>query len=312
MSKKIVITGAAGLVGQNLVPMLVNQGYQITAIDRNPNIRLLQSLNPDIECFHADVSRPGDWQKAFKNASIVIQMHAQIAADASDKFVQSNVEGVRNIIELCKKHKIKNLIHISSSVVISVAKDDYTKTKRAGEQLVRVSRIPHTILRPPLMYGSFDSKHLGWITRFMEKMPVVPVPGSGKFIRQPLFVNDLCKVIVALAKRKPQNRIYNIIGKEKIPYIDLLRIIAKTRGWTRFFLPLPLPIFALMLRTYSFVTRKTVFTPDQLKALTAGDMFLVMPWDKEFGVKYTPFREAIWQTWHGPNAKYAKQMISPH
>jgi len=309
---RIIVTGAAGLVGQNLVPMLVREGHRVVAIDRNRNIGLLRRLNPSVECIQADVSQPGEWQDAFKGASMVIQMHAQIAADASSKFVQSNVEGVKNIIALCKKHKIRNLIHISSSVVVSVAEDDYTRTKRAGEQLVKASRIPHTILRPPLMYGCFDSKHLGWITRFMEKMPVVPVPGDGKYIRQPLYVNDLCRVIVALTRRKPGNKTYDVIGKERIPYIDLLRIIAKTRGWTRLFLPLPLPLFGLMLRTYSLVTRKTVFTPDQMKALTAGDMFQVDPWDKEFNVKYTPFREAIWETWHGPNAKYAKEMASPH
>jgi nucleoside-diphosphate-sugar epimerase len=146
----------------------------------------------------------------------------------------------------------------------------------------------------------------------MEKMPVVPVPGSGKYVRQPLYVNDLCKVIVELTKRKAENRVWNIIGHEKIPYIDLLRIIAKTRGWKRLFLPLPLWLFALMLRVYGFITGKTVFTPDQMKALIAGDEFPIDLWSEKFGVKYTPFRQAIWQTWHSPCSKYAKEMVSPH
>lgn len=310
---KILVTGAAGLVGQNLTPMLVAEGHDVTAIDRNThNLSLLKKLNPKVKCINADVTKPGPWVKEFKNTSIVIQLHAQIAAQNPEPFVKSNVEGVKHVVGLCEKNKIKNLIHLSSSVVISVADDDYTKTKRAGEEIVHNSKVPHTILRPPLMYGCFDAKHLGWITRFMEKMPIIPVPGNGKYVRQPLYVKDLCKVIIELTKRKPENKIYNIIGKEKIPYVDLLRTICKTRGWKRLFLPLPLPLFSLMLRIYSLVTRKTVFTPDQLKALVAGDEFPVVPWWEEFNTPYTPFAQAIRETWHSPCAKYAKLMQSPH
>lgn len=309
---KVVVTGAAGLVGQNLVPMLLAEGYRVTAIDRNPNINLLKRLNPKANCIQADVSYPGKWENEFRDADCVIELHAQIAAQTAAPFERSNIEGVNNVLELCKKYKIKNLIHISSSVVISVAKDEYTRTKRIGEELVHKSKVPHTILRPPLMFGCFDAKHLGWITRFMEKTPIVPVPGSGKYIRQPLYVNDLCKVIIKLTKRKPQNKIYNIIGLEKIYYIDLLKIIAKTRGWKRLFVPLPLWLFGFLLRVYSLVFRKTVFTPDQMKALVAGDEFPVENWCEEFGVRYTPFKEAIWKTWHSPCSKYAKEMISPH
>lgn len=310
--KRVVVTGAAGLVGQNLIPMLVAQGYHVTAIDRNKNIELLRRLNPKVRCIRADVSMPGDWEKAFEGADVVVQLHAQIAAQTKRKFVLSNVEGVKHVLRLCADNKVKHLIHLSSSVVISAAQDEYTRTKRIGEELVHTSSVPHTILRPPLLYGCFDAKHLGWITRFMEKCPIIPVPGSGQYIRQPLYVNDLCKVIVELTTRTPQNKIWNIIGHEKIAYIDLLRIIAKTKGLKRWFIPLPLWLFALMLHAYAFVTRTTTFTPDQMKALVAGDEFPVDPWSKEFGVRYTPFREAIWKTWHSPCSKYAKEMISPH
>ncbi len=309
---KIIVTGAAGLVGQNLIPMLVKEGHEITAIDRNRNIELLKRLNPGINCTRIDVSYPGKWQEEFRDADCVIQLHAQIAAQTAKPFERSNIEGVRNVLDACKKHKVKNLIHLSSSVVISVAKDEYTRTKRIGEELVRKSRVPCTILRPPLMYGCFDAKHLGWITRLMEKTPIIPLPGSGKYIRQPLFVNDMCKVIVELTKRKPENKAWNIIGKERICYVDLLRIIAKARGWKRMFVPLPLPLFAFMLKVYSFIFRKTAFTPDQMKALVAGDEFPVENWCGEFGVRYTPFEEGIWKTWHSPCSKYAKEMVSPH
>jgi nucleoside-diphosphate-sugar epimerase len=309
----IIVTGAAGLVGQNLVPMLIKNRHKVVAIDRNEhNLALLQRLNPAIKAARADIAAPGDWAEAFAQADIVIQLQAQIASPQNAPFVRSNIAAVDRVLDLCKKHGVKHLIHLSSSVVISVGKDEYARTKREGEQLVAASSVPHSILRPPLMYGCFDAKHLGWLARFMDKTPIFPVPGRGTYFRQPLFVPDLCNVILKLIARGPDNRIHNIIGHEKIPFITILKMIAKEKGLKRLFVPIPLPIFSLLLRVYAFILRKPAFTADQLRALVAGDDFPVENWSKEFGVRYTPFKEGLHKTWHSDCTKYAKEMVSPH
>jgi nucleoside-diphosphate-sugar epimerase len=312
-TKKIIVTGAAGLVGQNLIPLLVENNYEVIAIDRNKkNLQLLQRLNPTIKYLETDVSNRGEWEKEFENSYCVIELHAQIASQQKEEFSKSNVTGVSNVIEVCKKNKIMNLIHISSSVVISVADDEYTKTKRLGEEIVKKSGIPYMILRPTLMYGLFDSKHLGWITRFMEKIPIIPMPGSGKYIRQPLFVEDLCKIILTLIERKLKNQTWNIIGREKIYYIDVLKMIAKAKGLRRIFIPIPLFIFGFLLKLYGFIMRKPMFTKEQMKALVAGDIFEVQNWWDEFDVEYTSLEKGIWKTWHSEESKYAEEMGSPH
>jgi uncharacterized protein YbjT (DUF2867 family) len=312
-NKNIVVTGAAGLVGQNLIPLLINNGYRVTAIDRNnTNLLLLQQLNPGVSCKLADVSAPGDWETALEQADIVIQLHAQITAVNSQSFFRSNVYGVRNVVVLCAKHKIKHLIHLSSSVALTGSGDEYAETKRAGEEIVHSSKVPHTILRPPLMYGCFDAKHLGWIKQFMDKSFFIPIASTGRYIRQPLYVIDLCKVIIELTKRVPQNKIWNITGHEKIKYIEILRTIAKTCGLKRAFIPLPLWLFGLMLRMHFLITRKITFTPDQMKALVAGDKFPIDPWTEEFGVQYTEFEEGIWKNLHGENSRCSQKMDSPH
>ncbi len=73
-----------------------------------------------------------------------------------------------------------------------MAVDDYTETKKAQEALVSASGIKQVILRPTLMFGWFDRKHVGWLARFMQKVPVFPIPGNGKFLRQPLYAGDFC------------------------------------------------------------------------------------------------------------------------
>jgi len=309
MKKKIIITGSAGLVGMNLLTILDPNKYKIIAIDQNKhNILLSKKLFPKIHFIVADVSKSGKWEKLFKNANCVIQLQAQIAHIKKTPYIKNNILSVKKILKICKKYKIKNLIHMSSSVVISIAKDDYTNTKRKGEKLVSHGEIPHTILRPPLMYGCFDIKHLGFLTHVLEKYPFFPMPGSGKYTRQPLFVIDICKIILKLIEAKPKNKIYNIIGKEKIYFIDLIKIIAKIKKIHKLFIKIPTKLFLFLLKIHSTITRKKIFISAQLASLQNDDVFPVTSWDKKFKISYTPFKEGIKKTIHSPYYKYRKQM----
>ena len=56
-----------------------------------------------------------------------------------------------------------------------MAVDDYTETKKAQEALTAASGIKQVVLRPTLMFGWFDRKHVGWLARFMQKTPVFPI-----------------------------------------------------------------------------------------------------------------------------------------
>ena len=290
--QKVIVTGAGGLVGQNLMFELEN--YDVTAISKSAeSLAVLKSHHPNVSVIAADLAESGDWEKSFKGADVLITLHAQIAAKNKEPFVRNNIIATQKVLAAAKKYKIPYIVHISSSVVISVAKDDYTDTKREQEELVKNSGIPYTVLRPPLMFGWFDDKHLGWISRFMKTWKVFPVPGDGKFLRQPLFVSDFCKVIAACVKMKPKNKAYDIIGAENVTYIDIIRKIKAVLGLHTWIICIPMPIFAVLMKIYSLISPSFIFTNDQLKALTAGDKFPVWDWQKFFKVKQTPFDKAL-------------------
>jgi len=295
--KKIIITGAGGLLGLNLLTLIDSSKYKIIAIDKKiKNLYLAKLINPNIETKVIDLAKKSNLKEIFEGAECVIQLQAQISAHNSKPYIKNNIESVKNVINTCEENKIPNLIHLSSSVVISISKDDYTKTKTKGEEIVKSSKCPHTILRPPLMYGCFDIKHLDHIIKTFDKSLFIPLPGNGKYIRQPLYVRDMAKIILGLIERKPKNKIYNIIGKENIYFIDLLKIIRKTKNKKTFFIKIPKPLFILMLNIYSFIFKKKTLNSNQLKSLSAGDIFPVDDWEDEFNIKYTNFHQGIKET----------------
>jgi len=293
--KKIIVTGAAGHVGLNLLTLLDTSKYEIIAIDKSSNnLQIVKNINPKISILHADLSvRDKKWEKLFEKAYCVIQLQCQLSGKTQEPYIRNNITSVKNVIDVCEKYKIKNLIHFSSISVISVAKGYYNKTKKAGEKLVKKSKLSYTILRPTLMYGCFDAKHLGFMTKLLEKSPVFPIPGNGKYIRQPLYIKDVVKIIVNLTEKKPERKVYNIVGREKIYFIDIIKIIARARKKNSIIIRIPIPIFVFLLKLYSIITNKSPFIRPQLTALTAGDVFEVTNWEKQFRVKYTPFRQGI-------------------
>lgn len=303
LNAKIVIPGAAGLVGQNLIIELKNKGYKnLVALDKHPeNIKVLKSMHSDIKILECDLSQTGEWQKEFEGAEVVLMLQAQIGAPTYAPFQKNNVDSTEIILKTIKEFKIPYLVHISSSVVESVADDFYTNSKKEQEKMVVESDIPFCALRPTLMFGWFDRKHLGWLSRFMEKVPVFPIPGHGKYMRQPLYEKDFCRIIISAMEKRPENEIYNITGREKVDYIDIIRTIKRVKKLNTIILKIPYRLFYMLMQFYALFSKNPPFTTQQLEALMADDVFELIPWWDIFDVTPTPFEEAMKETFTDPN-----------
>lgn len=293
---KIALTGAAGLVGQNLIPRLKARGYtNIVALDKHKaNVATLRRLHPDIVVIETDLAHDDGWQQAIADADVVVFSHAQIGGLDEAAFTANNVTATARALDAVRVRQ-PYLIHLSSSVVESAADDWYVQSKDAQEKLVVESGLPVVVLRPTLMFGWFDRKHLGWLARFMQKAPVFPIPGSGRYLRQPLYAGDFCDVIMACIERRPSGT-YNISGQEKIDYIDLIRAVKEATGARAPIVRIPYSVFWALLWLYALFDRDPPFTTKQLQALVTPDVFEVIDWPGIFGVQATPLKAALAET----------------
>lgn len=309
-TEKIMLPGGAGLVGQNLVVELLNSGYtNIVVIDKHrKNLDVLRKLHPSVKAVEGDLAdKDGAWTKDFEDASVVVMLQAQIGAPTSEPFVRNNIDSTRVILGLIKKYNIDYTVHISSSVVESVADDDYTNTKKEQEKIVIESGIPVIVLRPTLMFGWFDRKHLGWLSRFMKKVPVFPIPGDGKYMRQPLYAYDFAKIIASCIKQKKIGGVYNITGLERIDYIDIIKVIKTVTDSRATIIKIPFWLFSGLLKIWALFDKNPPFTDDQLRALVAHDEFEVIDWPSIFAVEPTKFKDAMNETFK--NNIYSKIII---
>jgi nucleoside-diphosphate-sugar epimerase len=298
----IFLPGGAGLVGQNLIPRLKAMGYtQIVVLDKHSkNLEVLRKLHPDIKIMEVDLSTPGAWQDEFSRANVVVMLQAQIGGLDYAEFERNNVHSTEHILAAIKPHSNTRLIHISSSVVTSIVDDFYNRSKIVQERIVLASGITCPILRPTLMFGWFDRKHLGWLSRFMKKVPVFPIPGNGRYMRQPLYVGDFCNIVISCIEKHGPSGVFNISGQEKIDYVDMITLIKKATGSQTHIVHIPYRLFYLLIWLWSGFDKNPPFTTQQLEALVAKDEFEVINWPTIFDVKATPFEAALSETFGHP------------
>ncbi len=301
MARKIVVTGAAGLVGQNLLPRLKARDIgEVVAIDKhNTNVEILRRHHPGVRVVHEDLAESNGWQKELEGCTHLVVLHAQIGGLYPEQFVRNNVIATERLMEAATRYKVPYVVSVSSSVVNSKAVDNYTETKKAQEALIGQSGIKQVVLRPTLMFGWFDRKHVGWLARFMERVPVFPIPGNGRYLRQPLYAGDFSDIIVS-ALETEKTGAYNITGQERVDYIDLIRMVkAAVRARARI-QKVPYWLFWLLLRGNALVNKNPAFTTSQLKALVTPDIFEVIDWPGIFSVRATPLKEALEATFQDP------------
>ncbi len=301
-NQKIILPGGAGLVGQNLVARLKAKGYtNIVVLDKHAaNVEVLRRMHPDVLTECVDLSEPGSWQSHFAQAGAVVMLQAQIGGIDYAEFERNNLTSTRLILDAIRAGRVDQLVHISSSVVESVADDFYTETKKIQERMVLDSGIACPVLRPTLMFGWFDRKHLGWLSRFMQKVPVFPIPGHGRYLRQPLYAGDFCNIIISCIENRITDGVFNISGHEKVDYIDIIREIKRATRASAAIVKIPYGLFHGLLWLWALFDRNPPFTTQQLAALVAKDEFEVIDWPGKFGVRCTPFAEAMEETFRHP------------
>ncbi|CEA12621.1 NAD-dependent epimerase/dehydratase family protein [Methanobacterium formicicum] len=292
---KIIIAGGAGFVGRNLVRVMLQNGFkenEIVVIDFNQeNLEYFREYN--IKTLFADLSKKGEWEKEFENSDYLINLAAQISSPEYEPFHRNNVLNTQNLINAAKENGTKRIIHFSSAAVLSVRKDDYANTKSEGENLVKDSGLEYCIIRPSLMYGPTDDKNIGYLIKFAKKFPFFPIPGNGKWPRQPIYIDDMCLLIISLVKDFPKNQIYGINGREVIYFKDMIKIVLNEVDGFHFRLFLPVSVFKFAMMFYQKLIGNEEFTTDQVDSLTAEEVFPDYAWWDEFNITPTSFQEGV-------------------
>ena len=199
----VIVSGAKGFVGKNLRKFLSKN--EITSIPLSRN-NFKENQFP-----------------ALKNASHFIHL-AGIGSESidQDSFVKVNIELTKTVITLCKKNNIQNIIYFSGLGVSKNSRSSYFISKFKAEQLIKNSGLRYTIFRPSYILGDDDYLTKNISKQIQQKQ--ILVPGSGKFLLQPISIDDVCRCInTALHSSKFSNKTIDLVGPNKITFRNLIK-----------------------------------------------------------------------------------------
>ena len=292
--RKILFAGGAGMVGHSLLKVMDHYKFQITVVDKDAILmKKLRSQFPNIKLITLDLSDSEAVKKIDMSFDCVVIMQAQIKGLKYMEFHQNSGLSTQNLINCMNTQNCKPyLIHISSSVINSKADDFYTRSKRQQEQLITGWVGKKLILRPTLMYGEGDNKHFYVLLNIMRKLPFFPLPGKGKYIRQPLYAMDFARVINECIEN-PREGFFNISGLEYISFKDCLLKFKHHYEYFVLFIPIPILLFRWTLKLGELITKKVPFTEQQLDALIIPETFERIDWPTIFNTNYTKFEDGI-------------------
>ena len=207
--------------------------------------------NSRVEIIEGDILDRGILDKATKDVDTVIHLAAIIKSGDNSDLVRVNVDGTRNLVDACITNGVKRIIYISSLDAGLKDISIYGKTKGIAEDIIKSSNTDYVILRPALIYGK-GSKDICLLAELIKRYPVIPVFGDGEGLLQPVYVDDVCDIIIKLIKdRNIKNKIYYIAGEEAISLNNLIDKIAGLFSKRVIKIHIPLWVLWLPLRVYN-------------------------------------------------------------
>src|SRR5207248_4784552 len=178
------------------------------------------------------------------------------------------VENTRTLIRAAEEAGIRRIVHISITHAAEESPLGYFRGKGQIEAAIRAARLSHAILRPTVIFGPEDIliNNIAWMLR---RFPLFPIPGSGEYRLQPVFVEDVAELAVAAGERE-KNEVFDAVGPDIYTFNELVEEIRDVVGSRARILHLP-PALALSLsRAVGWVMGDVVLTGDELRGLMAN------------------------------------------
>ncbi|MCI0556509.1 MAG: NAD(P)H-binding protein [Anaerolineae bacterium] len=278
---KVFVTGASGFTGSRVVPLLLKKGYQVRCLYRASRDRSFLP-QPEIEWVLGDLSDSQSLSTGMQSADALVNI-ASLGFGHAD-----------SIIRAAKSAGIKRAVFISTTAIFTQLNAPSKKIRVAAELAIEPSGLNYTILRPTMIYGSPRDRNMWRLIRFMRYSPIVPVFGDGKYLQQPIYVDDVAQAVVScLSNDVTIGKSYNIAGKHALTYNEVIDTIAKRMNKRIWKLRVPSKLVASLLGLFERTRIPFPIKAEQVLRLNENKDFSYAEAQKDFGFSPLVFEEGI-------------------
>ncbi|MFV0346863.1 MAG: SDR family oxidoreductase [Bacteroidales bacterium] len=229
------VTGAFGYTGGYVARKLIERGEVVETLTNSPhkqeqNSVLVNAVHP------LNFKNEGSLVEALQSTKVLYNTY-WVRFNHSWFNHGEAVENTFKLFDAAKKAGVERVVHVSITKADKDSSLDYFRGKGEIEEYLKNLGVSYTIVRPAVLFGGEDIllNNIAWSLR---TLPVMGIPGSGKYSLQPIYIDDFADILVDAGSAEG-NSTLAALGEERYSYIDLLRLIKTKLNLKTPLLPLP-------------------------------------------------------------------------
>jgi uncharacterized protein YbjT (DUF2867 family) len=280
---RLLVLGGSGFLGGYVLREAARRGHQTLALARSPEAARAVAAH-GARPLSGDLDESRHLDEAFAAAGC-----DALVCVASLGYGHGPV-----IVAAAEDAGVPRAVFVSTTAVTTTLHPPTRQIRLAAEQQIRGCGLDWTILRPTMIYGAAGDRNLSRLLLRLSRAAVLPVPGTGTCLHQPVHVADVAAAVLASLQRPAAiGSLYNIAGPEPLPFAELLRTCARAVGSKTRLVPIPLAPLVTLVRGYERVSRHPRIRAEQLLRLAEDKAFPIDAAIRDLGYAPRPFADGI-------------------
>ena len=268
MPKTHAVTGAAGYTGKYMSRLLLARGDAVRSLTGHPDRP--NPFDRPIETLPLDFDDPDALTRDLEGADTLFNTY-WIRVAYRDMTHERAAGHLRTLFAAAKTAGVRRVVHVSITNAALDSPLPYFRGKAMVEDALRESGLSYAILKPTVVFGKEDIllNNIAWMLR---RFPVFPIPGTGEYRLQPIYVEDLARLAVEAAD-SDDNLEMDAVGPDIFTYTDLARLLMRKTGASCSLVRLAPSVAMVGARLLGLALRDVVLSEDEMAGLT-GDLLV--------------------------------------
>jgi nucleoside-diphosphate-sugar epimerase len=240
---RILVCGASGFIGAALAHALELRGHEVLRGVRQA--QRCQAQHPERHYLDMDFQRdqqPDAWAERLRGVHVVVNAVGILRERGRQSFNALHVQGPVALFRACEAAGVARVVQISALGADGQATTAYHLSKLAADEALLALSMSSVVLQPSLVFGAHGASTRLFTT--LASLPLIPLPGDGEQLVQPVHLDDLCSAVVQLCETLEHGgeRIA-VVGSEALPLRGYLALLREGMGMgPGRFVPVPVPL----------------------------------------------------------------------